>query len=183
MDEDRFDTLARALRSAPSRRAALGSLAAGAFGLLGWADPRQAAAKNCKKIKNTKKRKKCLAKSGTCQPRDQATTCGLNGCGTKTDNCGNAVECGGCSSANSCVSGFCTCAGGAPCGTGQTCCGDLGCKAALGGVCSIVADCCGTAGATCSGTTCCLKNGASCTQDIAASCCTGICNGSGVCGI
>ena len=61
MDGSTFDRLARAVSGASSRRRALGGLL-GALGLLG-ARVDEAAAKNCKKITNKAKRKKCLAKA------------------------------------------------------------------------------------------------------------------------
>ena len=60
MDSYRFDSLTRSLTTASSRRDALASLLGGTLGLLGLAD---AAAKDCKKIKDKKKRKTCLAKA------------------------------------------------------------------------------------------------------------------------
>jgi len=62
MDGFAFDALTRSLTSAGSRRGALAGLVSGTLGLVStWAD--EATAKNCKKIKNKKKRKKCLAKA------------------------------------------------------------------------------------------------------------------------
>jgi hypothetical protein len=64
MDGSAFDRLTQSLITAGSRRRALGSLFASTLGLLGsWRE--EAAAKNCKKIKNKRKRKKCLAKAKT----------------------------------------------------------------------------------------------------------------------
>lgn len=62
MDGSDFDRLTQSLITAGSRRRALGSLVASILGLLGsWSE--DAAAKNCRKIKNKAKRKKCLAKA------------------------------------------------------------------------------------------------------------------------
>jgi len=69
MDDSRFDNLVRTLSAASSpRRSTFGFLAAG-LALLGRHDAEDAAAKDCKKIKDKQKRKKCLKKA-----RDQAPT-------------------------------------------------------------------------------------------------------------
>jgi hypothetical protein len=75
MDAPRFDALARSLTEIRSRRGALRGLLLGAGGLLSLAAAQDASAKNCRKIKNKKRRKKCLAKAETC-----ATPCGSGCC-------------------------------------------------------------------------------------------------------
>src|SRR5688500_6787932 len=72
MHDTAFDHLARAMRARPSRRGLLRALAGGGLtlGLLGVTAVPDAAAKNCKKVKDKKKRKKCSAKAtgATAQP-------------------------------------------------------------------------------------------------------------------
>ena len=69
MHARRVNPLAQALAAAGSRRGVLSGLFIGTVGLLGWADTPEAAAKSCKKIKDKKKRKKCLQKAqGTTAP-------------------------------------------------------------------------------------------------------------------
>jgi hypothetical protein len=65
MHDTAFDHLARAMGDAVSRRGLLRALAGGGLtlGLVGWTAGHDAAAKSCKKIKDKKKRKKCLAKA------------------------------------------------------------------------------------------------------------------------
>src|SRR5215203_5337418 len=63
MDAARFDTLAKSLSVARSRRGALTGLLIGTLGLLRVTDTQDAAAKDCKKINDKAKRKKCLAKA------------------------------------------------------------------------------------------------------------------------
>jgi hypothetical protein len=75
MDAARFDALAKSLTVIRSRRGALHGLLLGAGGLLSLAAAEDAAARNCKKIKNKKKRRKCRAKAETC-----ATPCGSGCC-------------------------------------------------------------------------------------------------------
>lgn len=84
MDAPRFDALARSLVEIRTRRGALRGLLLGAGGLVGLAAAQDAAAKNCRKIKNKKRRKKCLA-------NQKPPTCAA------TSRCGD-----GCCSADSC---------------------------------------------------------------------------------
>jgi len=86
MDAHRVDSLASALAAAGSRRGLLGGLLLGTVGLVGWADTHEAAAKSCKKIKDKKKRKKCLQRAqGTAaqlpagDPPSPALACGAGG--------------------------------------------------------------------------------------------------------
>ena len=84
---------------------------------------------------------------GSCTPK----TCAAQGftCGTQSDGCGGAIECGGCTGGAPCLDGKCACTAktcpdvGATCGTV-----DNGCGGAL--------DCgtCTTAGETCSAKKC-----------------------------
>ena len=102
MDGFHFDALTRTLTTAGSRRRALTGLLFGSLGLLGdWAE--ETAAKNCKKIKNKQKRKKCLAKARTptptCTRSCAGKTCGDDGCG---------CSCGDCF-LGSCQGGICVC--------------------------------------------------------------------------
>jgi hypothetical protein len=66
MDGFRFDSLARSLATASSRRRALGGLLAGALGLVGWPGGEDAAAHDLKakcKKKSGEAKKKCLKKA------------------------------------------------------------------------------------------------------------------------
>jgi hypothetical protein len=56
MDAGRFDSLTRTLTLPGSRRRALVAVLGGTLGLRGLTETNQAAAKNCKKIENKKKR-------------------------------------------------------------------------------------------------------------------------------
>ena len=70
MDVDRFDRLTRSLAIAGPRRGVLSGLLVGAVSLLGWSKAQDAVAKDCKKIKDKKKRKACQKKAQgtTAQP-------------------------------------------------------------------------------------------------------------------
>src|SRR5215211_1871454 len=112
MDGAQFDALSRAFGASQTRRRALRALVAGALGLVGTATD-EAVAKNCKKITNKTKRKKCLAKARgqtpvvpplPCVPQCAAT----NAC--DGDGCGNS--CGECSAPKVCVGGTCVCPDG-----------------------------------------------------------------------
>ena len=152
MDPDRFDILARSFGSELARRAALGGLLVGPLGLLGLADIESAAARACKKIKDKKKRKKCLAKANgptnpppSCKPA--STSCG------PPSNTTDAT----------CCSGSCL-------GTGPSQPGLCG-KSLVGGRCYTHADC---SQANCVGSTCGKgATGALCTQP--SDCVSGLC--------
>jgi hypothetical protein len=145
MDGAHFDTLARSLATAGSRRRAITGLISGALGLFGvLAD--ETAAKNCKKIRNKKKRKKCLAKA-KCVPRCAGKVCGPDGCGGSCGSCaGNegchggtcicVPHCGGNDCGDDGCGGSCgTCSGGRTCQSGQcTCPAD---QAFCGGTCKL----------------------------------------------
>ena len=77
------DFLTHSLTVAGSRRRALILAVNGALSLLGFADAPDVGAKNCKKIKDKKKRKKCLAKGNdtTNQPVDGGSPTGGGGGG------------------------------------------------------------------------------------------------------
>src|SRR5687768_15030084 len=87
MDTARFDTLIRSLHDARSRRSTLAIVLGGALGLLGLAQPNDAAAKSgtckpkcgecktCKKGNCTKKDGKTVCKKGKCQATALGTTC------------------------------------------------------------------------------------------------------------
>ena len=50
-----------------------------------------------------------------CQPQSPTITCGEDGCGTRTDTCGDPVACGDCGSgarSGTCTGGTCTCPSG-----------------------------------------------------------------------
>jgi hypothetical protein len=94
MDADRFDAVARLWAAAGSRRAALTAVVGGAVGLLGLADPDQAAAARsgkckprcgecahcrrgkCRKTKHGRKR----CRRGRCQPLRFGTPCTMGIC-------------------------------------------------------------------------------------------------------
>jgi hypothetical protein len=118
MEGSRFDALTRELAPSGSRRRALAALFSGALGLVG-ARFHDAAAKNCKKIKNKKKRKACLAKARGCTPNCDRKICGDDGCGG---------DCGSCGSCADCVNGVCT-----PRANGTACGGS--CKECQAGRC------------------------------------------------
>jgi hypothetical protein len=84
MDAARFDALAKSLTEIRSRRSALGGLLLGSGGLLSLAAAEDAAARNCKKIKNKKRRRKCRAnqKPSTCAAESR---CGEGCC--EPDSC------------------------------------------------------------------------------------------------
>jgi len=84
MDATRFDTLARSLAETRSRRGALHGLLLGTGSLLSLAATQDAAAKNCRKIKNPKRRRKCLAAQKP-PPCAAASRCG-DGC-CAADSC------------------------------------------------------------------------------------------------
>src|SRR5687767_1929496 len=66
MDDFRFDSLARSLGTASSRRRALGGLLAGTLGVLGWQDQDDAVAHDLKakcKKKSGEAKKRCLKKA------------------------------------------------------------------------------------------------------------------------
>jgi hypothetical protein len=116
MDGARFDTLACAFVVAGTRRRIVAVALAGALGLFG-AQAEQTAAKNCRKIKDKKKRKKCLAKAKPCTPMCAGKICGDDGCGGICGvPCGANTVCQG----GSCVCAFASC-GGRCCRAGQVC--------------------------------------------------------------
>jgi hypothetical protein len=159
MDGSQFDTLAKTLAAAGSRRFALRGLIAGALTLVGGHQTQDAAAaksvKQCKKIDNEKKRQKCLKKArqqtistaiptgGTVvvppPPASTPATCSdtiQNGSETEVD-CGGAV-------CDRCAVGL-GCLGGADCETSF--CVDTVC-----GVCATTSQC--PAGCSCAAGTC-----------------------------
>jgi hypothetical protein len=182
MDADRFDALSRSLTSAGSRRRALTGLLSGALGLFG-ASVEETAAKKCKKIKNKKKRKKCLAKAKPCVPTCAGKLCGDDGCGGV---CGVA-----CASTHTCLKGRCVCPPSCapsnacgPDGCGDSCGMCTGGRTCQGGQCTCPeAECNGACVATCavdkmrnpSTCGCCMPNDAEdCVNDD--DCCSGRCD-------
>src|SRR5215216_1371615 len=127
MDASRFDSLARSLIVAGSRRRTLVALAA-SLGLLVSADPDDAAAAksgrctpqcgecqrckrgHCRKTKHHKKR----CKRGKCQPVSEGTPCTVGSCcgGRCVNTRGNEANCGACGVACpaglNCCRGVCT---------------------------------------------------------------------------
>ena len=134
LDADGFDILARSLTVTGSRRRALLLPLSGVFVSLLRGEAWQAAhaAKNCKKIKNKKKRKKCLAKAG--MPNCDRKLCGDDGCGG---------SCGTCAGNEACQAGRCVCV--ANCS--NRVCGSDGCTGSCGtGNCSVTGQSCTAAG-------------------------------------
>ena len=138
MDDSRFDSLARSLGTASSRRGALGGLLAGALGLVGWPGGEDAAAhelkKKCKKIEDKKKRKACLkkAKKHAAQHAAEDASGGDGGGGGGNDQppgCDGKADDSACNGDGRCLNGVCkskpTCVGtNEPCSsTGSECCG------------------------------------------------------------
>ncbi len=79
MDAARFDTLTRSFSETRTRRSALQGMLLSGGGLLTLTAAPEAAAKNCNKIKNKKRRRKCRANQATqrCTPERQ---CGSGCC-------------------------------------------------------------------------------------------------------
>ena len=190
MDADRFDALSRSLTTAGSRRRALAGLFSGTLGLFSAWD-NEATAKNCKKLKNKKKRKKCLAKtlpsSPTCTPNCDRKVCGDDGCGGSCGSCVAPETCqsGRCGCVPNCTNRVCGsdgCTGS--CGTGTCPTSGQSCTAAGQCVCPTDApDICGGAcRATCAQTQarnpgtcgCCLRNTSFCNLNDN-QCCSGHC--------
>ncbi len=184
MDGSDFDTLARSLTTARSRRGALTGLLLGSLGLLGIV-AEEAAAKNCKKIKNKQKRKKCLAKATLCVPSCAFAFCGDDGCGG---------SCGTCAAPETCLNGRCVClpkcAGKAcgPDGCGDVCGTCTDGRTCQSGQCACPAvECNGACVPTCDGDTvrdprdctCCTRAFGTCGTALSKPCCSGICRDSG----
>ena len=162
MDGIRFDTLTRAFTPAGSRRGALALLLSATLGQLGWSTAQDAGARNCKKINNKKKRKKCLKKAKGCAAgsRDcngtcisQSACCSQSECTNLSTPCTN----GACNASHQCVqvpnnrcqagaecllNGRCAtpCAGDADCPSctcGATKEGGSHCRNVVGGTCPV----------------------------------------------
>jgi len=125
MDANGFDTLARSLTTAGSRRGALAGFLGSALGLVGFPTDEAVAhdlLSKCKKIKDKAKRKKCLKKARahnathltemppppppppdvTCTPSCGGRNCGLDGCGGLCGPCNDGT----------CTDGICVCRSG-----------------------------------------------------------------------
>ena len=162
LDTRLFDALTRSLSAGASRRRTLGALAAlpAVGGLLAVIGAEDAGARK-KKRKRKKKKKKA------CTPQPTAQTCAAK-CGTVTNNCKQAVNCGSCGC-------------NPPCGACETC--------TSARVCQPCANCCdgngvcqaGTTNAACGGSgTCDVCTGNEQCQNGQCVCvpdCTGKCNG------
>jgi hypothetical protein len=189
VDADRFENLLRTLTDMPSRRDALRLVVGSALGLLGGmgvaADAPRVAARNCKKIKNKKRRKKCLAKA--CTPNCDRTICGDDGCGGSCGSCVAPAQCQGgrCVCVPNCTNRVCGsdgCTGS--CGTGLCPATGQSCTAAGQCVCPTDApDICGGACVAACGQTqarnpgtcdCCTANNQFC-NPAANTCCSGFC--------
>jgi hypothetical protein len=109
MDDRRFDSLARALRS---RRSALTSFAGGIAALLGLtvAEPRaHNATARCRSLSDPVKRRRCRRQARAhnrlhqCKPKPPATYCGGRCAGTAVNNCGQRVSCPACPAGRDCL--------------------------------------------------------------------------------
>lgn len=125
MDEARFDRIARAVGSRASRRAALVALAgAGLGGAVGIAQPREAAAKQCRKNRQCGVCGRC--KNGKCKARQAGTICADNGGECQGADCVCPTDAWLCPPAAAC------------CDTGQACFVDVfggaGCGACPGAI-------------------------------------------------
>jgi|SRR5215211_2132819 len=123
MDANRFDSIAKALIGAASRRAALAAALGGSFGVLGVAQPDETAAggrckpmcgecQTCKKgtCRKTPRGKRC--KRGKCQPKDDGTACTAGTC-----------QGGVCTDRNTCTNNLCPpTMGPSPCGPAGSSC-------------------------------------------------------------
>jgi hypothetical protein len=184
MDGLHFDALTRSLTTAGSRRRALTGLLGATLGLSGpWAE---AGAKNCKKFKNKKKRKKCMAKAKAtlCLPSCAFAFCGDDGCGG---------SCGTCAAPETCQNGRCVCvpkcAGKAcgPDGCGDVCGTCTDGRTCQSGQCACPAvECNGACVPACSGSearapncSCCTVAFGLCNMPNTQPCCSGICRDSG----
>lgn len=82
MDAPRFDTLTRSLAGIRTRRSALRGLLLGTGSFISLAAAQDTTAKNCRKIKNPRRRRKCQAKAvpGRCVPQCSNGCCGTDSC-------------------------------------------------------------------------------------------------------
>src|SRR5215207_6924815 len=153
MDARRFDTLARIVSTAGSRRRAVATAVGGVLALLGLANPHDATAKKkcppCKKRKQGKCKKKkpdgTACPGGTCRGGSCIAATGGNGCPDGQRPCGTRCILPGqcctdtdCSTGTTCCGRLCVdttsdtrhCGGCAtPCAAVQTCAGGRCCKA------------------------------------------------------
>lgn len=194
MDASRFDRFSRSLAAGYSRRGVLALLAALplAGAALGWRD--EEALARGKKKKGKKKKKQPPPPS--CQPASDAETC-AGQCGTVTNNCGTAVECGSCACTPLCPA--CQVCNEATrqcqpnpahvdlaCGDGQICQnnGTCACRGESCGVCRR----CDAASGRCEpnpaipNRTVCAGNGAATNICCNGVCCNGCCGADGSCG-
>jgi hypothetical protein len=183
MDGFRFDSLARSLATASSRRRALGGLLAGALGLVGWPGGEDAAAHDLKakcKKKSGEAKKKCLKKAkkhnathttqvlpppnpcpgqppgAPCPPCDRTGTSCFPGNSTSDVCCGGICLGNSDTAPGSCVPGE----AGRPCYTNNDCnhfsgltCINFRCQKALGVACDQEAHC-ASGECGCVGSTC-----------------------------
>jgi hypothetical protein len=131
MDGTRFDTLTRVLHDARSRRGVFSGLLVGTLALVG-VSVEDATAKNCKKIQNKAKRKKCLAKAKGASPPPPSCPEGQRLCRGACLSvliCCDASDCAG---GRTCQAGTCAC----PADTPHVCAGSTVCRQ-----CCVKADC------------------------------------------
>ena len=181
MEPNRFDHLSRALAAHSPRRGVFGLLTAVALvgGSLGLLTPEETeAAGRRKRRKKAHKhgkgrRRKHRNRKPRCTAESVAQTC-ANTCGSVTNNCQQAVDCGSCACTPACDVCF-TCQDGP--NTPGTCVADA----------AQVGDACGNAGQVCQGDGSCACDAASCPScktcggDGQCAACADCCDGSGVC--
>jgi hypothetical protein len=198
MDARRFDTLARIVSTAGSRRRVVESALGGVLALRGLAEPDEAEAKKkcppCKKRKNGKCKKRkpdgTGCPGGTCQGGSCVAGNGGNGCPDRQKLCGTACILAGqcctdsdCPTGTTCCDQLCTdtmtdprhCGGcTTACLAGKTCGGGLCCTAREDD-CTTAGECCGTdvcsTGLPDNRCMACVSKGAGCEH---AACCPGL---------
>lgn len=193
MDASRFDRFSRSLAAGCSRRGVLSLLTALpiAGAALAWRNEETVARRKKKKGKNKKQ------PPPSCLPASDAETC-AGTCGTVTNNCGTAVDCGSCACTPHCpacqVCNEATrkCQPNAAhvdlaCGDGQICQnnGTCACRGESCGICRR----CDAASGRCEpnpavpNRTVCAGNGAATSICCNGVCCDGCCGADGSCGV
>src|SRR3954462_12840322 len=110
MDPHRFDTVARDLTRARSRRGVLATMLGSVLGLLRLAETEAKHKKHKKKHQSPVSPPPGSPPSPPpppCVPQDPVALC-ADGCGTRTNNCGQTVVCGAtCAAGTVCSAGHC----------------------------------------------------------------------------
>jgi hypothetical protein len=189
MDAERFDTLARIISTAGSRRRAVATAVGGALTLFGLVDSHEAAAKKKKACPPCKKRKKgkCKGKlpDGTGCP---GGSCRAGSCIAASPPPPPPCAATGCPYGDVCQGQVCVNCLGAPCVNNGQCCTNFcaaftACACAFGNFgpdfgCTSNAQCCNGSCNLATGKCDCDPAGSPCTDS---STCCGTCSGSGVC--